>query len=229
MTPGPFFWPQGTVFGTLLNSRAELHALGEKALQPPYKAAPKAPVLYIKTANTWSANGAGIPVPAQVAQVEIGASVALVIGATRFDIPGVESAPGVAGFVLLNDLGVPHADFFRPPVRFKCLDGFLGVGPHCVSAADVGDPDRLVLEVRINGELRQCVRFSDSVRDAATLLSDVSAFMALRAGDLLMLGCGADRPLAVVGDRIEISVPALPAFGTLTNTLVAQRAHTEVE
>lgn len=221
MTPGPAFWPQGTVFGTLLNSRAELQALGDQAVRPPYQSPPRAPVLYIKTANTWSASGAAISLPAQVSQVEVGASVALVMGPTRFDIPGVASAPSVAGFVLVNDLSVPHASFFRPPVRFRCLDGFLGIGPCCVSPADVGDPDRLVLEVHINGELRQTVHYADAVRDAATLLNDVSSFMTLRRGDLLMLGCGAGRPLAGAGDRIAIHVPGLAAFGTLDNTLVA--------
>lgn len=43
--------------------------------------------------------------------------------------------------------------------------------------------------------------------------------MTLAHGDVLMLGCGAGRPLARVGDRIEISAPG---FETLTNTLVAE-------
>jgi 5-oxopent-3-ene-1,2,5-tricarboxylate decarboxylase / 2-hydroxyhepta-2,4-diene-1,7-dioate isomerase len=38
---------------------------------------------------------------------------------------------------------------------------------------------------------------------------------------MLMLGCDVGRPLARVGDRIEIKMPAL---GTLTNTLVAEAA-----
>ncbi len=221
MNSTPTFWPQGTVFGTLLNSRAELQALGERVTQPPYKAAPRAPVLYIKTANTWSASGTAIPVPSHVPRVEVGATVAMVMGPPRFGHRGAAAATSVAGFVLLNDLGVPHDSFFRPPVRFKCLDGFLGVGPVCVPAAQSGDPAALVVEVRINGNVRQTVCFDDMVRDAATLLQDVHGFMMLRAGDLLMLGCGAGRPLAGVGDRIEISVPGRAAFGTLSNTLVA--------
>ena len=63
-------------------------------------------MLYIKGAHTWSASGTAIPVPAQVPKVEVGASVAMVID-------------------LLHD------SFFRPPVRFKWLDGFLAVGPYC--------------------------------------------------------------------------------------------------
>src|SRR4051812_356787 len=97
--------------------------------EPPYKAPPHAPVLYIKPANTWSADGAAIVVPSQLPEIEIGATVAMVM-----------KAPGqVAGYVLMNDLSVPHASYFRPPVRFKCFDGFLGVGNTLLPAQGV-DP-----------------------------------------------------------------------------------------
>lgn len=203
------YLPTGIVYGTLLNFRGELEALGPKMGEPPYKAPPKAPVLYIKTANTWSANGANIPVPARVAQVEVGATIALV----------VKKAGQVAGYVLMNDLSVPHADFFRPPVRFKCLDGFLGVGSELLPVDEAGDPSQFRLEVRINGELKQIVEFRNMVRDARQLLADVSEFMTLGAGDSLMLGCDVGRPLAKVGDLIELRAAGL---GTLTNRLVAE-------
>ena len=205
------FWPQGTVYGTLLNFRDELDSLGDQVNQPPYKAAPRAPVLYVKTANTWSANGSAIPMPAHVPRVEVGASIAMVIGAQA----------SIAGYVLVNNLSVPHASFFRPPVKFKCLDGFLGLGSCCVPAHLAGDPAQFVIEVRINGTLRHTVRFAGMVRSATQLLADVSGFMALREGDLLMLGCEGGRPLALPGERISINAPAHEAFGTLTNTLVA--------
>ncbi len=206
------FFPQGTVYGTLLNSQGEWDALRAQMDQPPYKAPPKAPVLYVKTANTWSAHGAAIPVPAHVPQVEVGATIAMVMGI----------APRtVAGYVLMNDLSVPHASFFRPPVRFKCLDGFLGIGAGLVPPAEAGDPARFKLEVRINGELKQSFDFATLVRPAAQLLEDVNEFMTLQPGDVLMLGCGPSRPLAKAGDRIEISAPG---FATLANTLVQEAA-----
>jgi 5-oxopent-3-ene-1,2,5-tricarboxylate decarboxylase/2-hydroxyhepta-2,4-diene-1,7-dioate isomerase len=202
---------RGTVFGTLLNFRGELDALGDKVNQPPYKAPPKAPVLYIKPANTWSADGAQIPVPANVPQVEVGATIAMVM-----------KAPGeIAGYVLMNDLSVPHASFFRPPIKYKCLDGFLGVGGTLLARSDAVDPSKFAIEVRVNGELKQTVTFNNLVRSPAQLLADVSEFMTLGSGDALMLGCDMGRPLARVGDRIEISAPGL---GSLTNTLVAEAA-----
>jgi 5-oxopent-3-ene-1,2,5-tricarboxylate decarboxylase/2-hydroxyhepta-2,4-diene-1,7-dioate isomerase len=203
------FLPAGTVYGVLLNFRAEVEAMAPQMNEPPYKAPPKAPVLYVKTANTWSPHGAAITLPKSVPEVEIGASIAMVIGADG----------DVEGFVLVNDLSVPHASFFRPPVKFKCLDGFLGVGPALRDAQEVADPARFTLEVRVNGELRQSVDFSHTVRSASQLLAEVGTFMTLAHGDLLMLGCDAGRPRACAGDRIEI---AAPGFETLVNTLVGE-------
>ncbi len=201
--------PEGTVYGVLLNFRNEIDALTPQMSQPPYKAPPQAPVLYVKTANTWSAHGAAIAVPAHVPAVEIGATIAMVMG----------KAGKVQGYVLMNDLSLPHASFFRPPVKFKNLDGFLGIGERLLPADQAGDPAAFTLEVRINGELRQRADFSQLARPAAQLLADVVAFMTLRPGDVLMLGCDLGRPLAKAGDRIDITAPG---FGTLSNTLVAE-------
>jgi 5-oxopent-3-ene-1,2,5-tricarboxylate decarboxylase / 2-hydroxyhepta-2,4-diene-1,7-dioate isomerase len=200
-----------TVYGTLLNFRGELEALAPKMHEAPYGAPPKAPVLYIKPANTWTDNGVRIIVPAQVPQVEVGATVAMLMKAPR----------EVAGYLLMDDLSIPHTSFFRPPVKFKCLDGFLGIGDTLLPAGNDVDPSRFRVEVRINGELKQSVDFGQLVRPAAQLLADVNEFMTLGAGDVLMLGVDAGRPLARAGDRIEISAPGL---GTLSNTLVAEAA-----
>lgn len=204
------YFPTGTVYGVLLNFSAERAALAAQMSQPPYKAPPQAPVLYVKTANTWSVNGASVPVPARLAKVEVGATVAMVIGP-------------VVRYVLMNDLSIPHASFFRPPVKFKCLDGFLGIGSQLVT---VDDPAAFKLEVRINGSLQQTVDFSNVVRNAPMLIRDVAEFMTLRHGDVLMLGCdclpGGGRPLAAVGDVIQILSPSHPALGVLVNTLIAE-------
>jgi 5-oxopent-3-ene-1,2,5-tricarboxylate decarboxylase / 2-hydroxyhepta-2,4-diene-1,7-dioate isomerase len=209
------FMPTGTVYGTLLNFKAELAAMLPQMNQPPYKAPPQAPVLYIKPANTWSANGASIAVPARVPEVEIGATIAMVIWS--------KGSNQQVRYVLMNDLSIPHNSFFRPPVKFKCLDGFLGVGSHTM---ETDQPQDFKLEVRVNGDVVQSLDFSQLVRSAAQLLTDVSAFMTLHDGDVLMLGCdclpNGKRPVAKVGDVITISAPSHPALSTLSNTLVAE-------
>lgn len=234
MTP---YLPEGTVYGTLLNFQREARLWAARAAEPPYKGAPRAPVLYIKTANTFSPQGATIRLPAGTAEVEVGAALGLVIGQSRSfgPLPRVAPSSGaipiessdpledVAGVVLLNDLSLPHASYYRPPVKYRNLDGFLGVGPRVRPLAAVGDLSALALTVRINGDLRQTVDLATLVRDAATLLAEVNAFMTLRPGDILMLGtdCLDDgtRPRARVGDRIEISAPG---FEPLVNSMIQE-------
>jgi 5-oxopent-3-ene-1,2,5-tricarboxylate decarboxylase/2-hydroxyhepta-2,4-diene-1,7-dioate isomerase len=205
------FDPRGTVYGVLLNFRGERDALGAAMREPPYKAPPEAPVLYIKPANTFSAHGATVTLPRGVDEVEIGATVAMVM----------RSAREVAGYVLMNDLSLPQASFYRPPVKFNCIDGFLGIGDRLRARNEAGDPAVFKLQVKVNGELKQTVHFSQLVRSADQLLHDVADFIEFRSGDMLMLGCDVGRPRARAGDRIDISMPAL---GTLTNTLAQEAA-----
>lgn len=214
------FWPAGTVYGCLLNFRREWRQLGDRMAQSPHQAPPQAPVLYVKTANTWSASGAGIALPPGATAVQVGASVALVMGPRQWLAGAERTAPTVAAYVLVNDLELPGGTYFRPAVKTRCVDGFLGLGAHAVAPGDAGDPARFELQVRVNGDLRQSIRFDDLVRDAATLLRDVDAFMSLREGDLLLLGCDADRPTAQAGDLIEIALAGNPAFGVLSNALL---------
>jgi len=70
----------GTVYGVLLNAHAEWQSASALMHEAPYKAPPSAPVLYVKTANTWSAHDSTIPVPADVPAVEIGATLGVVLG-----------------------------------------------------------------------------------------------------------------------------------------------------
>lgn len=202
---------RGTVYGTRMNFRGELDALGAQVNEAPYKAAPQAPVLYVKPANTWTENGGTIALPAHVAEVEVGATVAMVM----------RSAREIEGFVLMNDVSIPHDSFYRPPVKYNALDGFLGIGDRIRARNEAGDPAVFKLEVRVNGELKQTVRFSQLVRTADKLLADVGEFMTLQPGDMLMLGTDAGRPRVRAGDRVEIKMPAL---GTLTNLFVAEAA-----
>lgn len=208
--------PFGTVYGTLLNFRAERDTLGARMDAPPYKGPPQAPVLYIKTANTWTPSGRSVPLPAHVPQVQVGATLGLVMTA----------ANQVGGLVPLLDFSIPHdgasGGYFRPPVKYRNLDGFLGVGVMQPGALAAFDFNTLALQLRIDGELRQTARFDADalLRDAATLVQDVSDFMTLRAGDVLMLGLPPQPPLAHAGQRIELTTPG---FAPLSVSLVAER------
>lgn len=192
--------PAGTVYGTLLNFRREWGLWSERMTQEPHKAAPQAPVLYIKTANTFSPAGQKLLLQDGVSEVDIGATLGLVIG----------EAGQVAGAVLLNDWSVPHTSYYRPPVKFRCRDGFLAL-PEQITPGRVQDWAALQLTVHRNGEQVQTVDLRELVRDMPTLLADVGEFMTLQAGDVLMVGtdglADGKRARAQVGDRVDIAAP----------------------
>lgn len=195
--------PAGTVTGTLLNFRQEVELWRERANQPPYGAPPVAPVLYIKTANTFTPSGSAIALPGGL-DVEVAASLGLVMG----------EGGAVSHAVLVNDVSVAHDSYHRPAVKQRCRDGFLGLGQDAVALDAIGGLDALAalsIELRIHGVHRQTTHLADLVRDAPTLLRDVQAFMTLGPGDVLLLGsdCLPDgtRLRVVAGDVVEITAP----------------------
>src|SRR5699024_8075072 len=106
----------------------------------------------------------------------------------------------VAGYTIVNDVSIPHHTFHRPNIKHKVRDGFCPVGPWIVEKNAIPDPNDVTINVSINGEVKQEIRTNDVVRNAAKLLSDVSAFMTLKKGDVLLLGIFDQAPYAQIGD-----------------------------
>ena len=211
---------RGTVYGTLLNHRDALAALGNAVNEPPYKAAPKAPILYIKPRNTWLDAGEAIVVPAGVDAVEIGATLGLVIGRPACRIREADAMSFVAGYVIVNDVSVPHDSYYRPSLRFKARDTFCPIGPFVASDA-IASPDALGIVVSIDGETVQRASTAGLIRSAARLLAEVSDFMTLAPGDVLSVGVAAGAPRARAGQRVSIAIDGL---GRLDNPLIAEGA-----
>lgn len=210
--------PLRTAYGALLNHRAALAALGDAVHAAPYKAPPKAPVLYIKPRNCFAGHGDAVVVPADADELDIGATLGIVIGREACCVGEAEALACVAGYTVCNDVSVPHASYYRPSLRFKCRDGFLPVGPWVVAARHVPDPDALAVRVHIDGRLVQQTSTAGMQRPVARLITEVSAFMTLAAGDLLMLGVAAGAPRARAGQRVRITIDGI---GTLDNPFVA--------
>ncbi len=193
--------PQGTVYGTLLNFQREWDLWAPRMHDDPHKAPPKQPVLYVKSANTFNAAGHDLALQDGVTEVDVGASLGLVMG---------EDGQVQAGALLL-DWSVPHASYFRPPIKFRCRDGYLGL-PQALTPFQA-DWDRLEIEVMLNDAVVQRVALSTLKRSIPQLLADVGDFMTLQAGDVLMVGTDCLetglRPRAHEGDTVEIRAAGL--------------------
>jgi 5-oxopent-3-ene-1,2,5-tricarboxylate decarboxylase/2-hydroxyhepta-2,4-diene-1,7-dioate isomerase len=215
-----FFQPPlgASVYGTLLNHREALAALGDDVHVAPYKAPPKAPILYIKPRNTWAKSGDLVLVPSDAPALQMGATLGMVMGQAASKLSLAEAMRYVAGFVVMNDISVPHASFYRPSIRFKCRDGFCPLGAF-VSREAVANPDALAVTVAVDGVVVQQTDTGGRVRSAAQLLVDVTEFMTLHPGDILSMGVSAHAPLAQAGQRVTITIAGV---GELENTLKSE-------
>jgi 5-oxopent-3-ene-1,2,5-tricarboxylate decarboxylase/2-hydroxyhepta-2,4-diene-1,7-dioate isomerase len=208
----------GTVYGTLLNHREALAALGDQVNVAPYKAPPKAPILYIKPRNTWAQSGDTVVVPSDAHELQMGATLGLVIGRTACKVTAAHALDHVAGYVVVNDISVPHDSFYRPSMRFKCRDGSCPIGAYVPRDA-VANPDALAVTVAIDGVVVQHTDTGGRVRSVAQLLADVTEFMTLNPGDILSIGVAAHAPLARAGQRVTITIEGV---GQLENVFVAE-------
>ncbi len=209
----------GTVYGALLNHGSALAALGDAVNQPPYQKPPQAPVLYIKPRNTLASEGAAVAVPADPGEVEVGATLGVVMGRSACRLDAASALDSVAGFLIVNDVSLPHASFFRPGVRFKARDGFCPLGPRVTPRAAVPNPDAMGIRVFIDGSLKASANTSGLLRNVRQLLADVTEFMTLAAGDVLAVGVALPAPTVRAGQRTRIEIDGL---GALNNSYIAE-------
>ena len=211
----------GTVYGALLNHRTALRSLGDAINRPPYNGPPQAPVLYIKPRNTLASDGEAVDVPAGVAELEVGASLGVVIGRPSSRLPEDSALEHVAGYLIVNDVSVPHSTYFRPSIPFRARDGFCPLGPRVVPRTALANPDAVTIRIYLDDELRQTTTTAELVRPVAKLLSEVTDFMTLSPGDVLAVGVAAPAPRVRAGQRARIEIDGV---GRLENRFVAGKA-----
>lgn len=201
----------GTVYGVILNDHASLQKIGSLE-EAPYKGAPKAPVLYLKPANTRVGCGSVVSLPAGADSVEVAATIGLVMGRAAGRLTAGNALEAVAGIVLAADLSLPHASYYRPAIREKCFDGALPIS----SVKPLSELAGLVLTTEIDGEVVDSRSLADLVRSPAKLLADVTEWMTLSQGDVLLVGVRYMAPQAKAGSRVKVSAEGL---GSLNFTI----------
>ncbi|MBS0366740.1 MAG: fumarylacetoacetate hydrolase family protein [Proteobacteria bacterium] len=207
----------GVVYGTLLNHHTAWHSLGDAMKQPPYNGPPRAPVLYVKPRNTLAASGDPVRVPPGVPELQLGACLGLVIGRPACRLKAASALDYLAGYLIVNDVSIPHLSWYRPSISCLARDGFCPLGPWVVPRAAVADPDNLAIRVFVDGELRQVADTSQLVRATGRLLADVTEFMTLSPGDVLAVGAAAPGPRVRAGQQACIEIDG---FGRLENYFV---------
>jgi 2-keto-4-pentenoate hydratase/2-oxohepta-3-ene-1,7-dioic acid hydratase in catechol pathway len=154
---------------------------------------PKAPVLFNKFNNSLSGHGGTIKLPVKVAtKFDYEVELQVIIGKTARDVTEAGALNYVFGYATGNDFSARDLQFRDGKAsQFmigKTPDGFMPVGPWLVGAELVGDPQKLAIECRVNGEQRQSSNTSDMIFSCAQIISYASQIFTLQPGDLISTG-----------------------------------------
>jgi 5-oxopent-3-ene-1,2,5-tricarboxylate decarboxylase/2-hydroxyhepta-2,4-diene-1,7-dioate isomerase len=211
-----------TIYAAALNFRDEYDALEPTMRAAPYIRPPVAPVLAIKPANCRIENGQPIPCPRDTMKVRAGGTLALVIGQRARRVREQDALEYLAGYTLAIDVSIPECSYYRPTVKQRCRDGFCPVGPRTVPVSALPNPDAIEIRIFVNGNLVGVASTSALIRSVSRLLADVTEFMTLSPGDLLLIGEPFNSPLVGPGDTVRVEVAGI---GVLENPIVAEVAH----
>jgi len=209
----------GTLFGVALNYQGLLQSHLQSFTQPPYQKPPVKPVLFIKTPNTRNSHEAPVVFPQGVERLQPGPALGVVIGKRASRVRLEQAMDHVAGYTIVNEFSLPEDSYYRPAVKAKCRDGFCALGPQLVPAAEVANPHALSLELFVNGQRVQHNSTANLVRSIPQLIAEISEFMTLHPGDVLITGTPEGRVDVRPGDRVEVQISGL---GRLANTIVAE-------
>ena len=118
--------------------------------------------------------------------------VAVVLGRRGADIPAGRAADFIWGVTLLNDWSIRNDMGPGRPLSFnlaKNFDTSVSVGP-CIVVGEI-DPQDILVETRVNGELRQHYSSSEMTFKFAELIEFLSRDFTFSPGDVIAGGTGA--------------------------------------
>ena len=111
------------------------------------------------------------------------------------------------------------------PAKGKSFDGANALGPWIVTPDELGDPETLQVEVRVNGETRAKGATADMLFNFPALIAHASQDETIHAGEVFGSGtvgncCGLEiGRFLESGDVVELHVDRI---GVLRNRVVAQ-------
>jgi 2-keto-4-pentenoate hydratase/2-oxohepta-3-ene-1,7-dioic acid hydratase in catechol pathway len=183
------------------------------------------PTIFVRFANAQIGHDQPMVRPRESNTLDYEGEIALVIGRAGRRIPRARALDHVAGFSIYNDGSVREyqrqTSQFTPGKNFAATGGF---GPWLMTPDEVGDPTKLELTTRLNGEVMQHATSDLMVFDFAAIIEYCSTFTELVPGDVLVTGTpggvGSARNPPVFmdeGDVVEIEVKPI---GLLRNRIV---------
>jgi 2,4-didehydro-3-deoxy-L-rhamnonate hydrolase len=151
---------------------------------------PKEPIVFSKTVECAVGCHHPVVLPQGSVKSDWEVELGIVIGSTARYVTEANALTHVAGYCVVNDVSEREYQLERGSQwdKGKGCDTFGPVGPWMVTADEVGDPQNLGLWLDLNGKRFQTGNTRTMIFGVAQIVSYLSRFMTLRAGDLITTG-----------------------------------------
>ena len=153
-------------------------------------AIPTEPVVFMKAISCIQGPGDELMLPRGSVKTDWEVELGLVIGKRARYVSEDEALGHVAGYCVVNDVSEREFQKERGGSwdKGKGCDTFGPIGPWLVTRDEVPDVQQLMLWLDVNGQPRQRGNTQTMIFSISHLISYVSQFMTLEAGDVLITG-----------------------------------------
>ena len=188
---------------------------------------PKEPILFNKAPNCMVGPNDNVMLPRGSEKTDWEVEIAIVMGSRASYINESEVSAHVAGYCICNDVSEREYQIERGGqwMKGKGAATFGPLGPWLVTADEIPDVQKLGMWLDVNGQRCQTGNTDTMIFNVAKLVSYISHFMVLEAGDVITtgtppgVGMGMKPPKFLkAGDVMELGIDGL---GTQKQTVVA--------
>lgn len=150
---------------------------------------PTVPTFFTKFPTCITGQDASIGIPSPRVDWEI--ELVAVLGEYAYRVRSEDAWPYVAGLTIGQDISARDVQLAGTSPQFslgKSFPSFGPIGPWLVTPDEFIDPDDVLLECRLNGDVVQHARTSEMILSVSRLIAHLSAVCPLLPGDIIFTG-----------------------------------------
>jgi 2-keto-4-pentenoate hydratase/2-oxohepta-3-ene-1,7-dioic acid hydratase in catechol pathway len=179
---------------------------------------PSEPIVFMKATSSINGPNDDIEISKDSQKLDWEVELGIVIGKEAKNITEKEAEAHILGYCLVNDISEREWQIEKMGqwVKGKSHDTYGPIGPYLVTKEEIKDINNLNLSLDVNGKRMQSGNSSTMIFNVYYLVSYLSKFMSLQAGDIITTGTPPGVGMGMkpqvflkAGDELKLSIENL--------------------